>query len=122
MKYILLMTIALSACVSAPNMETGEGCWRLGVAESGNTGRMTDTPINEIPVVKLSFDGLAEMCGARAYGCFKNDTIYLFRMNDERTLFEEQCHAFWGRNHNACYPNYGIGKDESDCDWNADHN
>lgn len=132
----LLPILVLAGCITAPDWETGEGCWRYKVAETGNTGPMTHMPLDEIPVVRLNYDDLAKACGVEipelswsnrhhmfGRACFKprevngkegTDTINLYRFAGKMALYEERCHVIWGRKHNNC-SGYGIGKD---CNWN----
>jgi len=128
----------LTGCLEKPDFETGEGCWRYGVLENGNTGRMTQLPIADIPVIKVNYEELVKACGLKdeplswrnrdheANACFKLrdigdkdgiDTIYLLKWYaGKMDLYEEKCHALLGRKHNAC-TGYGIGNDESACEW-----
>ena len=138
----LFLIILLTGCVTVPNFETGDDCWRYGVAETNNTGPMTATPLDEIPVVKLDYEDLLIACDqtddrtlagywrdkrtVSIRACFKprpvdgkagHDTIYLHRIYaGAYEINHEKCHALLGRKHNAC-SGYGIGKDESACNW-----
>ena len=145
-KLAILLTMLIATPVWAlkvPDFETGKGCWKYGVLENSNTGQMTAVPLDEIPVVKLGYDDLLVACGLtddRTLGrywrdrgtlevraCFAprkvdgnagHDTIYLLKWYAGKfELYQEMCHAKLGRKHNACYPHYGIGKDESACNW-----
>ena len=128
MAKFIIVTIAfllLAGCITTPDLTTGAGCWRYGVTEQ-NTGRMTTTPIEQIPIVVVKYADLYGYCGvdpkeALLHGCYQPlmDTIYIHRGAGRRTVYEEQCHALLGTEHNNCYPHYGIGKDESACGWNA---
>lgn len=133
MRFLLLLLLA--GCVTQPNLETGDDCWRTGVLEVGNTGRMTDTPIDQIPVVVLNLEGLYAACElppppplawsnrgtVETEGCYhiEDDTIYVLNTSQYGyVIHHEQCHALLGVRHNACHEmGYGIGKDESACEW-----
>ena len=98
-----LLPILLAGCVHAPDWETGEGCWREGVAED-NTGRMTATPLDEIPRVWLNYDELAETCRNDNFhlkACFdpKTDTIYFGKDEGIKHENHEKCHALLGIKH-----------------------
>lgn len=99
--------------LQTPDFETGEWCWKYGA--KGKVTRPVSTDITY-----LGWDAVAEVCGEEAWGCYKpiEHKIYLYRFAGKRTLYEEQCHSLGLHEHNNCYPHYGIGKDESACDWN----
>jgi len=128
--FTIAITFILSGCLAAPDLQTGENCWRYSVAMD-NTGRMTDKPISDIPVIKVDYDGLVVACGLdpvepswsnrgyAALACFKpgEDKIYTLKgVAGKVNVYEEQCHALLGREHNGC-SGYGIGSDESACEW-----
>jgi hypothetical protein len=144
MRKVILMIVALFmlGCVTPPDLETGEGCWRYGVLETGNTGMMTLTPVEDIRVEEYDYFDLLVMCDEMDYrslarqrregnsmiirGCFQprevdgkagEDMIYLYNYSGRKELYEEQCHVVLGSLHNACYPKYGIGNSEADCNW-----
>ena len=114
---ICTVLVILTGCLHNVDMETGEGCWRYGVAETGNTGRMSITLPLDVPIVYLDMDELAAACGKEvpqlswttrgnvpAWGCYRpiENTIYLYNKGgSKRTLTEERCHILLGRNHNA---------------------
>ena len=103
-----------------------------------NTGKMSPTPVTDIPVVKMSYDELLVACGVvddrtlagyymdgrsmAVRACYDpmTDTIYEYNLNlGQYFTNHEKCHVILGREHNACNGiGYGIGKDESDCKWN----
>jgi len=136
-KYLPFILILLAGCVHTPDWETGEGCWRTGVAEIGNTGRMTDTPIADIPVITLNLEDLYAACDLppppplawsnrgriETEGCYqpKTDTIYVLKSSQYGYVIEhEACHVFWGVLHNKCHgKGYAQwGKDiQSACEW-----
>ena len=132
----LPMILLLTGCVTQPNYETGEDCWRTGVLQRGNTGRMTTTPVADIPVVTMNLGDLYAACDlppppplawsnrgkVETEGCYqpKTDTIYVLNTSKYGYVIEhEKCHALLGRKHNNCQ-GYGLGKDESACDWNEE--
>jgi len=126
MRYLTAFVILalLTGCVIKPNYLTGADCWRTGVLESGNTGRMTTTPINDIPVVTLGESKLNTACNYDGenilWGCYNpiSDTVYVRRFAGNRTVIHELCHSRLGRKHNSCYQKgYGVGKTESACEW-----
>ena len=96
--------LLLAGCGTHPiNWETGEGCRWHNVEEHNNTGRMTDTPLDEIPVVYLDYGDLNKPCRNDSFhlrACYDwiTDTIYL---GDEQWLNEERCHALLGPVHAA---------------------
>ena len=134
------MSAYLFGCVGMhePNWVTGEDCWRFSVAESDNTGPMSRTPLDEIPVVRLNYADLAKACDVllppatwrnqnymMVRACYqpKTDMIYMHYFSGNMELYEERCHVLLGRKHNKCR-GYGIGQDESACEWQtiSDHN
>jgi hypothetical protein len=135
MKTLLAITaLLISGCVTTPDFaNNGEGCWRFGVLENGNTGRMSPTSLDDIKVVKLNYDELLDACGIvgerlawhnkndlQIRACYDpmTDTIYEYTLNfGEYFTDHEKCHIILGRQHNACGTAYGIGKDESACNW-----
>ena len=141
MKLVMVMAaLFLTACQTLPNYETGEDFWRYGIQQEGNTGRMSPTPAHAVPVVKLGYADLLVACGQEdnrtlarqkmdgntmlLRACYDpmTDTIYSYYLNlGEHNYFveHERGHIYWGREHNACWnQGYGIGKDESACEWN----
>ena len=85
-----------------PNWETGEGCWRYGIDEHNNTGRMIDIPIAEIPVVDLDSGALAKICRNDSFylnGCATAKAIYLGPDATADTRIHEDCHLVLGRKH-----------------------
>ena len=136
----LLPLILLTSCVVTPDYENGgEGCWRTGVLENGNTGRMTQTPISELPVIVLSLEDLYAACDlppppelawhnrgkVETMGCYqpKDEKIYILRSARYGYVVEhERCHALLGTAHNSCFGRgYGIGKDiQSACEWDKE--
>jgi hypothetical protein len=133
----LVLITLLSACTTTPDFTTGEDCWRYQVLEEGNTGRMSDTDMSSVPVVHLWYDDLLVACGVSdtrtlagywmdgrsmaVRACYDpiTDTIYEYKLNwGEYFTNHEKCHIKLGREHNSCR-GYGIGKDESICDWDA---
>lgn len=145
----ILLALFLSGCVTAPNFDAAEGeelgCWPFGVLENGNTGKMTNVDPRTIRVEKYDYFDLLVMCDQVDYrtlaamrmdgntmllrGCFMprkvdgkagEDMIYLYWLAGKKELYEEQCHAALGPKHNNCYPHFGIGKDESACNWDRD--
>ncbi len=135
MKTLITITFLLSGCVSSQPQD----CWRTGVAMD-NTGPMSSTPINEIPVVSLNLEGLYAACDLppppplawsnRGYketeACYqqRDDTIYI--LNTSRysyVLQHEICHILKGEKHNSCYgKGYAQwGADiQSACDWDKE--
>ncbi|MFT5140921.1 MAG: hypothetical protein ACI9CB_002586 [Rhodothermales bacterium] len=112
----LILASLLTGCITAPDLETGDGCWRYGVADQ-NTGRMTRyADVNDIPVTTLGMDDLMQACGVdiQVWGCYQpiQDEIFVYWGGGKRTLYEEICHSIKGVKHNNC-DGYGI----SDCDW-----
>ena len=138
MKYLPLLLL-LTACMHQPNLETGEGCWRTGVAQD-NTGRMSETPIDDIPIISVNLEELHAACDkpppppvswkTRGYkeieGCFqpKTDSIYVLRSSRYSYVVDHEiCHVLLGSEHNACYgKGYAQwGNDvESACEWNIE--
>ena len=136
----IILSILLTSCVVTPDYENGgEDCWRTGVLENGNTGRLTTTPIADIPIVSLNLTDLYAACDlppppelawhnrgkVETMGCYqpKTDTIYvLWSAKYGYAVEHEQCHALLGRKHNSCHGNgYGIGKDiQSACEWDKE--
>jgi hypothetical protein len=142
---IILSVLILASCVTPPDLVSGDGCWRYGVLESeGNTGRMTTADPTTIRVERYGYFDLLVMCDQMDYrtlarqrregnsmvisSCFKprevngkagEDMIYMHRWAGKAELYQEQCHALLGSKHNNCYPRYGIGKTESDCNWDT---
>ena len=142
----LCLLVLLSGCLTPPNLQTGEGCWRYGVSEINNTGPMTPMHPNDIPVVKLSYEDLLVACnvedtrslaeywrGKRTIavtaclvprivnGNPGTAVIYLHNLYSGKVdLYQEQCHALLGPVHNQCYGmGYPItGSDATACDWN----
>jgi hypothetical protein len=133
MRYLALLLV-LTACTTPPQFADGSGCWRYGVAESGNTGRMSPTPALDVPVVSLGYDDLLTACGVTdtrtlagyyrdgrslaVRACYDplSDTIYEYNLNWGRYYSDhERCHIRLGRTHNRCNDTgYGIGKN---CNW-----
>jgi len=137
----LLPLILLTSCVVTPDYENGgEGCWRTGVLENGNTGRMTQTPISELPVIVLSLEDLYAACDlppppelawhnrgkVETMGCYqpKTDTIYVLRSaRFGYVVAHEKCSALLGGKHNSCFQKgYAQwGKDiQSACEWDKE--
>jgi len=135
----LLPLILLTSCVVTPDYETGADCWRTGVLETGNTGRLTTTPIADIPVVSMNLTDLYAACDlppppelawhnrgkVETMGCYqpKTDTIYVLRTARFGYVVQhELCHARLGKLHNSCHgKGYGLGKDiQSACEWDKE--
>ena len=142
---ICTVLVILSGCLHNVDMETGEGCWRYGVAETVNTGRMTNTPISQIPVTRLNYDDLLIACNVEdnrtlagfwmdkrtvaTTACFVprpvdgkagTDNIYLHKTYaGKRDYLHEVCHIIKGRNHNCVYPHYAQWdkSEQSACNW-----
>lgn len=98
---VLLTTLLFSTSVFAlqePNWESGEGCAEYNVLEVGNTGRLTDTHPLDIPVYPMKFKDLERVCGVSSWACFLplNKSIYIYRFEGKRVLFEERCHGRLG--------------------------
>ena len=99
-----LQPLLLVGCVTTPDWETGEGCWREGIEEHNNTGRMTDTRLDKIPRVWLDYDELAKVCrndGFHIDACFDSmtDTIYFGKDGGLKYENHEKCHALLGTKH-----------------------
>ena len=109
---ILSLVLGLTGCITTPDFETGEGCWRYGVKE----GTPTRPPATNISY--MSMGDIVKICGKQAWGCYFNDRIYLYNRAGQRDLNHEQCHAIGLMEHNECYgKGYGIGSNESSCEW-----
>lgn len=141
--YILIFALLLSSCavLKTPNFETGGDCWRYGVEEEENTGPLSPTPLQKIPVVKLWYGDLAQACGVQipelsfktkqymvVRACYVpqqiprktgDDTFYLYKLAGAMELRHEQCHLVLGRLHGNCYgTGYGnSGTAEHPCEW-----
>ena len=140
MRLLVAMSLVLglgTGCVTTPDWDNDPSvCWKYGVDVEANTGRMSSTPLDSIPVVKgLSYDELLVLCGVTdernlsgyhmdgrsmaVRACYDpvTDTIYEYYLNAGSYFTNhEKCHIVYGRNHNAC-TGYGIGKDQSACNW-----
>jgi len=146
MKTLLTAILALSlvACQSVPNYATGEGCWRYGISETDNTGRMRNTDAATVKVVKLNYDDLLKACDQQdnrtlagywmdkrtmvLRACYQpiENVIYSYNLNwgdDNYYEAHERCHIIWGREHNACwhqgYAQWGDSVADA-CEWNSD--
>lgn len=116
MRFLILLSLV--GCAAQPNLETGDGCWRYGVLESGNTGKMSKTPVMAVPVVSLGYDALQRACGAEVRACYAPvmDTIFVYEPDlGDYYINHERCHVILGPKHNHCQ-GYGIGRDESACE------
>lgn len=114
-----LLPILLAGCVSTPDWETGEGCWRYGVAEdnSGITTRYGSA--HDIPIVKAR--KASDACGERAcYAALADEIVLVAIGTGVVDVNHEKCHALLGGEHNSCNGHYAQwGKDiESACNWN----
>jgi len=113
---ILSLVLGLIGCITTPDFETGEGCWKYGVAENMPVVRTL------APVTVTNDDITPIACGAKVWGCYREDQhrIYIHERAENWKVVanHEQCHAIGLMEHNECYgKGYGIGKDESSCDW-----
>lgn len=134
---ILILSAVLAGCAHEiqPN---GEGCWRYGISEVDNTGRMGIEQKN-IPAVYLSYKKLLEACDVepepvswsnknqlQIRACYKpiENVIYEYRLNYFSNYFtrHEICHQKLGREHNACwgkgYAQFGATIEEA-CEWDS---
>jgi hypothetical protein len=120
MRTLLIIILLLTAgCTTQPSMETGDGCWRFGVLESGNTGKLAN--LEDVEIVKLGYDEMLAACDTRDLirGCYQplEKKIYVYKGDiGQYVITHEQCHVILGTAHNNC-AGYGIGKDESACNW-----
>jgi hypothetical protein len=118
-----LAIVSLASCSVTPNLETG--CWRLGVEEINNTGPMSSTKPEDVPVVYMGLDALADACGTHRKGwttraCYKpiENTIFMWTGSGKFELEHERCHIRFGRKHNACNGTYGnAGTVHAPCEW-----
>ena len=125
---LVVIALYLQGCTHAVTPDDPSECWRYGVAMD-NTGRMSATPLDEIPVVKLGYDELMAACGTEAEdgleirACYDpmTDTIYTYGGDvGDRFINHERCHVMLGREHNSCYgKGYAQwGEDiQSACEW-----
>lgn len=139
MVFLLLVFGFLAACQTLPNYETGADCWRYGINDVNNTGRMTSVHPLDIKVVKMSYSELLDACGESDDGlsvlraCFQprkvdglNGGPVIYSLNSNWGKYNyfvahERCHALLGRKHNACWNgNYeNSTKDWSNCGGKA---
>ena len=147
MKTLLIIAVLiLTGCQTLPDYDTGDGFWKYGIQQEGNTGRMTAEDVAAIPVVYLGYKDLLVACGEsdertlasqkmdgnsmvlracyvpRAVnGLEGSDVIYSYYLNWGKNNFyiiHERGHAYWGEPHNLCWgKGYGLGEDESACEW-----
>lgn len=117
MRLLYLILILLSGCVATPDWETGEGCWRTGVKETGVKRPVTDK------IYIVGDKKLLEKCAPGWWGCYHPipHEIYVSNRGGKITKIHEMCHSLGMPEHNNCYPNYAQwGKDEETaCDWNG---
>lgn len=133
MRYLIIIAaIILAGCQQPVDYKTGENCWRYGILDEGNTGRMISMDVEKIPVVKLDYDDLLEACdfndenpldrNLSLRACYKpiENTIYSYKLNlgkENYYITHERCHALLGREHNKFWgTGYVFG--DKDNEWN----
>jgi len=112
MSITLLCLCTLTGCMTAPNLETGEGFWRYGLR-----GEPTRPPSTDITYG--SWDEIAIECGERVWGCYRwtDDKIFLVHGAGKVTLIHEQGHSMGMLKHNNCYPAaYTYGDNQAWCE------
>ena len=113
---ILSLVLGLTGCITTPDFETGEGCWRYGVSEDSKVIR---APADKI-IYLSDMRAIVAACNGEAWGCYRpvSNTIYLYDQGGQRTLNHEKCHSIGLMEHNNCYTKgYGLGEDVAACDW-----
>ena len=143
---MIIAVLILTGCQTLPDYDTGDGFWKYGIQQEGNTGRMTAQEVTAIPVVYLRYEDLLIACGeydertlAQFYkdhralmlraclvprqvdGLEGSDVIYSYWLNWGKNNFfiiHERGHAYWGESHSSCWgKGYGLGEDANACEW-----
>jgi len=111
--FVMCMTIGLTGCMTVPNFETGDGCWRVGISED-STGRMGD--LSRTLIIRTSTP--ENLCSRDdVWGCYiqSTNTIILSKSAGKIDLWHEQCHALLGPKHNNC-TGYTYGDNKAWCE------
>lgn len=122
---LLATALLLTSCITNPNLTTGAGCWRYGVAETNQIGLLTRYDnVQDVPITRLPHNEFTEKCGlgeGLVWACYQpwEDHIYLRTWKaGTMEINHEKCHALLGFEHNACNGlGYSIGKNATACDW-----